>query len=177
MGQDIVLGIDTGTKRTGAVLVSFVEPHGTAHIHDAFLGTYREIPTWFEYWFLANDQPKLKAVGIEFPVPYGVPASQLFLNAFAVGYLAHFFIDFFQTADFLYLLPRPSIKAALLNTARAKDKDIRDFLKTHVLHEKDPRLRYDVWDALACAYALHRLLKNPTHTFYQLTVEGELKRP
>jgi len=135
-------GLDLGLKRVGYVKWS------DGQIVEAGVKEIKNFTDLY-HWALQNLSDQF--VVVEVPVPFGRPPTTVLQMSAQVGII-------WTVVKEMVCISRPDIKMTLLKTTRAKDKDIRDYLKNELEHYAiilDPKvkLKGDAWSALAALWA------------------------
>lgn len=146
--SQVIVGLDLGLKRVGYVKVErgIINEAGVVTINN-----FREL----YHWALKNLQDCL--VIVEVPVPFGRPPTTVLQMAAQIGII-------WTVVDQMICISRPDIKMVLLGTTKAKDKDIRDYLRHELENYRvflgsGVKLKGDAWSALAAVVAY---CKDPT---------------
>jgi len=142
-----IIGLDLGLKRVGYVKVE------RGIINEAGVVTINNFKELY-HWALKNLQDCF--VVVEVPVPFGRPPTTVLQMAAQIGII-------WTVVDQMICISRPDIKMVLLGTTRAKDKDIRDYLRQELENYRlflgsGVKLKGDAWSALA---AVSAYLKDP----------------
>ena len=140
-----IVGLDLGLKRVGYVKVErgIINDAGVVNISN-----FREL----YHWALRNLQDYL--IVVEVPVPFGRPPTTVLQMAAQIGII-------WTVVDQMICISRPDIKMVLLGTTKAKDKDIRDYLRQELENYRlflgsGVKLKGDAWSALAAVMAFFK---------------------
>jgi hypothetical protein len=138
-------GLDLGLKRVG--YVRWVD----GQIVEAGV---KEIENFNDLYVWALKTLSDQFVVVEVPVPFGRPPTAVLQMAAQIGII-------WTVVDEMVCISRPDIKMTLLKTTRAKDKDIRDYLRNElsnyaVILAPNIKLKGDAWSALAALWAFFK---------------------
>jgi len=153
---DVLLGVDLGTMRHGAVCC--IKEGSVWRVWRSWM-THRFGELWANVVQAVRElAPQRLFLIVEVPQPYGVSPSSIFLTSANIGAFLAFCLHTFSEFPLHFVpIPRPFVKLMLLGTVKGKDKDIRDCLKRVWEGRYDRRyLKGDAWAALAVVEAFLR---------------------
>jgi len=141
----VVLGIDPGIKRIGIALVDVSKK-------ELLYSTVANSPV--EFYTRLLELPKLpNVIIVEAISPWGVAPMTVVFTATVMGMMLVPMLGEFLLQVPVYFIQRQSIKSLLVGSAKARDKDVRDYLIGFWGKEqcKRAKVKGDAWSALALA--------------------------